>query len=138
MGVNKIPYKVVRDICSILKLDKRQQVRVFALAGYPLPAWVEELLSTPSPIVGEDGLVFDPSIIGHYVGESQEQHATAEGNKPIPGAENIKRFAIERVQGWVRITGRSFHKTTEKRVSTFNLAWSFMESREWEYLILRN
>ena len=65
---------------------------------------------------GEDGLAFDPSIIGHYVGESQEQHATAEGSKPIPGAENIERFELERVQGWVRITGRSFDKTTEKRV----------------------
>ncbi|MFN8495671.1 MAG: helix-turn-helix transcriptional regulator [Caldilineaceae bacterium] len=123
LGVNRIPYDAVRKICCSLNLSKRQQLQIFALAGYPLPKWVEEMLvmaeSQPFP-ASEDELGFDPLIIGKYEGESQEYRFSAEDTIAVPGTENIERFSIEHAKGGVAITGRSFKKTTRIKVSTWN------------------
>lgn len=123
LGVNKLPYEAVCKICSTLNLSKRQQVQLFTLAGYPLPNWIEDMLSVVESnrlTEAEDEFDFDPAIVGVYEGESQEQQSINNKNELIPGTENIERFSIDLVRGWVRITGRSFHKTGRKRVSTWH------------------
>ena len=120
-GENKIPYDVVRQICCFLSLDKHQQVHLFELAGYALPEWVEDLLSNEQfhPIAG-DGLIIDLSLVGAYIGKSQELQATEQGEKPIPGTENREEFAIIQMKGWVRLKGQSFHEATKQRISRWH------------------
>lgn len=123
LGVNKIPYGAVCKICSALHLDKRQQVQLFALAGYPLPKWVADVVTVaePHPRLGTEGVLgFDPALMGNYEGESQEQEVINNKNEPIPDTENIEQFSIDLMKGWVRITGESFLKTTKKRASTWH------------------
>ncbi|MFN8489880.1 MAG: helix-turn-helix transcriptional regulator [Caldilineaceae bacterium] len=139
LGVNKIPFEAVCRICCTLHLNKRQQLQIFTLAGYPFPKWVEDMLTMveaneiTSP---KEEMVCEPSIMGQYEGESQEYQAVGERNMPIPGTENIERFSIDTVQGWVQIIGRSFHKTTKKRVSTWHGRLWKVENRNILYFAI--
>jgi len=51
VGENRIPYEVVGQICKFFELDSQQQVLLFDLAGYPLPAWVNQSAGYSKDIV---------------------------------------------------------------------------------------
>ncbi len=123
MQDNNIPHKVVNEICALLRLAPQQQMALFALAGYPFPSWVGNLLrQVQSPTIPEndEGLSFDPSFIGEYEGESYQCLFNEEGKKEIiPDTDNLEDFSISKVMGATIIEGYSLQKTTKALVSTW-------------------